>query len=515
MKKENLGDLCDIVIGRTPSRKIAEYWGTGYPWVSISDLKEKYIKHTKEEITRIAIEKVRCRLIPRGTLLFSFKLSIGKMAFAVRDLYTNEAIAALIIKDSKSLLPNYLFFALRVARLLGSNQAAMGKTLNSKSLALIKVPVPDDPEDQIRIATLLSRVEALIATRKNNLRLLDEFLKSTFLEMFGDPVRNEKEFEVRRLSEFYIDPKNGTKCGPFGSALKKEEYVKSGVPVWNMDNISKDGRLQPDVNLWITDDKFEKLKGYSTINGDVIISRAGTVGKMCVLNTLYPKSIISTNLIRVRFGKGLLSIYFVSLMTYCKGRVGKLRTGPDGAFSHMNTGILDKLHFPYPPIELQNQFATIVDKVEPLKTLYQQNLSELENLYGILSQKAFKGKLNLNRIPLEKVPEEPVSDTTTELTDPFAKIDSFAMSDPAKREQLLLQLFDAFIAERKGASFSLDDFWTQAEQKVVDDMDEESQPLGVEDYDKAKAWLFDLLKSGQADQRFNEENNRMELSIRE
>jgi len=297
------------------------------------------------------------------------------------------------------LYADYLFYAMKVARLLGSNQAVMGKTLNSKSLALIKVPIPEDSEDQIRIATLLNRIEALIATRKNNLRLLDEFLKSTFLEMFGDPVRNDKGFEVRGLNEFYIDPKKGTKCGPFGSALKKNEYVKSGVPVWNMDIISKDGRLQPHVNLWITDDKFEELKGYSVINGDVIISRAGTVGKMCVLKTIYPKSIISTNLIRVRFGKDLLPLYFVSLMTYCKGRVGKLRTGPDGTFTHMNTGILDKLRFPYPPMDLQNQFASVVEKVEALKTLYQQNLNELENLYGTLSQKAFKGELNLSRIP--------------------------------------------------------------------------------------------------------------------
>ena len=62
--------------------------------------------------------------------------------------------------------------------------------------------------------------------------------------------------------------------------------------------------------------------------------------------------------------------------------------------------------------------------------------------------------------------------------------------------------------------FSLDDFWPQAEQKTLDHMDDESPPLGVEDYEKAKEWLFDLLKSGQASQHFNEENNRMELSIK-
>ncbi|MFO7556803.1 MAG: restriction endonuclease subunit S [Desulfobacterales bacterium] len=423
-----------------------------------------------------------------------------------------------LIRPKKELFPKYLYHFFRTPYYRGfiekSVQGANINNLKNQHIDDMLIPIPSIFDDQIRIATLLSRIEALIATRKDNLRLLDEFLKSTFLEMFGDPVRNEKEFEVRRLSEFYIDPKNGTKCGPFGSALKKEEYVKSGVPVWNMDNISKDGKLQPDVKLWITDDKFEKLKGYSTINGDVIISRAGTVGKMCVLNTLYAKSIISTNLIRVRFGQGLLPIYFVSLMTYCKGRVGKLRTGPDGAFTHMNTGILDKLHFPYPPIELQNQFAITTDKVESLKPLYQQSLSELENLYGALSQKAFKGKLDLSRIPLEKVPEETLSVPTPESVDQFPEPDGYAMSDPAAREKLLRQLFDAFIAERKGHMFSMEVFWTQAEQKVLEHMDDESPPLGVADYDKAKELLFELIKSGNIRQLFYEENNYMGLSIK-
>ena len=69
----------------------------------------------------------------------------------------------------------------------------------------------------------------------------------------------------------------------------------------------------------------------------------------------------------------------------------------------MNTGILDKLEFPYPPTELQDQFAIIVEKVEGLKFRYQQSLTDLEKLYGALSQKAFKGELDLSRIPF---PEE-------------------------------------------------------------------------------------------------------------
>ncbi|MFO7556810.1 MAG: hypothetical protein R6W88_16545 [Desulfobacterales bacterium] len=165
-------------------------------------------------------------------------------------------------------------------------------------------------------------------------------------------------------------------------------------------------------------------------------------------------------------------------------------------------------------IGVQNQFAIITDKVESLKTLYQNCLNELENLYGVLSQKAFKGKLDLSRIPLETVPEETVSIATPESVDQFPAPDSYAMSDPAAREKLLRQLFDAFIAERKGHTFSMEVFWTEVERKVADHMDDEGPPLGVADYDKAKEWLFELIKSGNIRQLFYAENNHMGLSIK-
>jgi len=473
MKKENLGDLCDIVIGRTPSRKIAEYWGTGYPWVSISDLKEKYIEHTKEEITQAAIEKVRCRLIPRGTLLFSFKLSIGKMAFAVRDLYTNEAIAALIIKDSKSLLPNYLFFALKVARLLGSNQAAMGKTLNSKSLALIKVPVPDDPDDQIRIATLLSRVEALIATRKDNLHLLDEFLKSTFLEMFGDPVRNEKDWETERLGNLAK-----VERGRFSPRPRNDpKFYNGDFPFIQTGDISRsNGRLH---NYSQTLNEFGIKVSKEFKKDTIVIAIVGaTIGETAVLqiDTYAPDSVIGIT----PTSKAVDSIYLEFLLRFWKP-VLKARA-PEAARANININTLKPLGIILPSEDLVANFVFAAKKVESLKTLYQQSLSELENLYGVLSQKAFKGELDLSRIPLEKVPEETVLDAAPETADQFPEPDSYAMSDPAAREKLLRQLFDDFIAERKGQTFSMEIFWTQAEQKVLEHMDDEDLPIGVADW---------------------------------
>lgn len=399
MRQKKLSELLDISIGRTPSRNEPSYWGKGYPWVSIRDLSSKIVTETKEQITDRAVTDARCKVVKKGTLLFSFKLTIGKMAFAGCDLFTNEAIAAFAIKDEKELHPEFLYYALQSATYGGSNQAVMGKTLNSKSLAEIEIPVPP-LDDQIRIAHLLGKVEGLIAQRKQHLQQLDDLLKSVFLEMFGDPILNPHGFPVRKLSEFYVNPKEGTKCGPFGSALKKDELVDAGVPVWNMDNIASDGQMVIPFRMWITDEKYKELTAYSVKDGDIIISRAGTVGKMCVARMNGQPAIISTNLIRVRLGDELRPLHFVSLMLYCKGRVGRLKTGADGTFTHMNTGVLDSLEFPYPSVELQDQFAAVVKKVEALKSRYHQSLTDLEALYGALSQQAFKGILDLSQVAL-------------------------------------------------------------------------------------------------------------------
>ncbi|NRB55513.1 MAG: restriction endonuclease subunit S [Salinicola sp.] len=264
--------------------------------------------------------------------------------------------------------------------------------LKNEHLDSLKIPLPPLAE-QKRIAAILDATDALRAKRRETLAQLDAFLKSTFIEMFGDPIANPKSFPVKELAEFYINKKEGVKCGPFGSALKKGELVDSGVPVWNMDNIENSGRMALPFRMWVTEEKYRKLESYTVLDGDILISRAGTVGKMCVARTQGGLSIISTNLIRLRLGNRLLPIYFVSLMTYCKGRVGRLKTGPDGAFTHMGTGVLDTLKFPYPPINLQHRFATIVESVEQQKARMRAHLTELDALFASLQHRAFNGEL--------------------------------------------------------------------------------------------------------------------------
>jgi type I restriction enzyme S subunit len=293
--------------------------------------------------------------------------------------------------DSKYLfywVQNPRFVELMIKQATGANYPAVSDRVVKSS----EIPLPPLAE-QKRIAAILDKADALRRKRQQAIDLADQFLRSVFLEMFGDPVTNPKGFAVRTLKEFYCDPKQGTKCGPFGSALKKEEYQSDGVPVWNMDNISLSGEFKDSPSLWVSPEKYDELIAYSVESGDVIISRAGTVGKMGVVRSKYLQSLISTNLIRVRFGPQLRPEYFVALMTYCKGRVGRLKTGPDGSFTHMNTGILDSLEFPYPPLEVQERYLKVREQVLAGLAGQMTVMSELDELFSSISQHAFSGQL--------------------------------------------------------------------------------------------------------------------------
>lgn len=420
--------------------------------------------------------------------------------------------------------PRFLYHLVRSKRLLSLGQKSMKGAAGHKRVPaefLENFEIPDWPlDDQIRIAYLLSKVEGLIALRKQYLQQLDDLLKSMFLEMFGDPILNPHGFPVRKLSEFYINPEEGTKCGPFGSALKKEELVDAGVPVWNMDNIASDGQMALPFRMWITADKYDELTAYSVKDGDIIISRAGTVGKMCVARMNGQPAIISTNLIRVRLGDELRPLHFVSLMLYCKGRVGRLKTGADGAFTHMNTGVLDSLEFPYPSIELQDQFAAVVEKVEAIKSCYQQSLTDLEALYGALSQQAFKGELDLSRVALPAAPiegESPVAAAApAPITEPVIELPETdlllrALQDRPQLAPLLRFWLEAYRTQLGRAAFSLERFIAAAQTRLSERHPDNDFEWADSDYESIKTWVFEALAAGALTQAFDDDGNRIEL----
>ena len=159
-----LGELCEISTGKTPTRADRAAFTGNNPWVKIGDMDgaEKIIR-SKEMLTDKAIKEYKCRPVAPGTLLLSYKLSIGKVAFAGIPLYTNEAIAALQILDSAQITPEYLYWALRGMPLdKGAGTAAKGKTLNQQKLKKIEIPIPPLAEQRI-IAQMLKTKMKIVA----------------------------------------------------------------------------------------------------------------------------------------------------------------------------------------------------------------------------------------------------------------------------------------------------------------------------------------------------------------
>ena len=391
MRQEKLSELLDISMGRTPSRSESNYWGEGHKWVSIRDLNTKIITKTKEQITDLAIKEARCRLVPKGTLLFSFKLTIGKMAFAGCDLFTNEAIAAFPIKDKARLNSEFLYYALLSAKFTGSNQAAMGKTLNSKSLADLEIPLPP-LDDQIRIAHLLGKVEGLIAQRKQHLQQLDDFLKSVFLEMFGDPIRNEKGWNKSQLKAF-----GKISTGNTPPRIDPANYDNDFIEWIKTNNITGDA-------VFVTP-SAEHLSEAGARLGRTVSRGALLVA--CIAGSIESIGRVALTDRTVTFNQQINAIqpaadvnpfYLYGLFKISRAYIQSHAT--KGMKKILTKGDFEKITMIKPPFNLQNQFATIVEKVEDIKSRYQQSLIELETLYGALSQQAFKGELDLSRVPL-------------------------------------------------------------------------------------------------------------------
>ena len=391
-----LSALCGINLGSTPSRSKSEYWGKGYSWVSISDLKEKYISKTKEEITDVALAESNCKIVKKGTLLMSFKLSIGKLAFAEKDLYTNEAIVALPIKDESEILKEYLYYVLKSIPLVGGNQAAMGQTLNKQSLSVLQIPLPPTLDDQKRIAKVLSQCEESIQKRKESIDLLNVLSKSVFDIKFGDPIQNEKGWDTKTIEELVIEDRHSIKRGPFGGALKKEIFVEDGYLVYEQYHaLNNDFSF---ARYFIDDAKFKELKAFEVLPGDIIISCSGVyLGKLAIIPPNAKRGIINQALLKITLDDKMINKeFFISLFSHrnFKQKYYGASIG-SGVPNFPPMSEFKKFKFIYPPLELQTEFSLIIASLDVIKKQYMVSLKELENLYGSIGQRAFKGLLKL------------------------------------------------------------------------------------------------------------------------
>ena len=162
-----LEDVCEIVIGKTPSRSDPDAWGGNHPWVKISDMDADVLTRTSETLSDRGAVACRGRLLRKGTLLYSFKLTIGKTAFAGIDLFTNEAIAGLTAKGGVGISMPFMRYMLTVIDATAhTGHAVKGKTLNKRTLAQLSIPLPPLEEQHNLVARFEEQMAAAERLRR-------------------------------------------------------------------------------------------------------------------------------------------------------------------------------------------------------------------------------------------------------------------------------------------------------------------------------------------------------------
>lgn len=380
-----LKDIFDLQMGKTPSRSNLEYWNTtDYKWISIADLTKtsKYIFETKEYLSKSAIKDSGIKVIPANTVVMSFKLSIGKTAITKEDMYSNEAIMAFKDKYVINIIPEYIFYLFKYKNWEEcSNKAVMGKTLNKATLSEIEVEICSI-EKQRQIVNILDKIMSAVDGRKQELQLLDELIKAQFVEMFGDPVKNPKGWEVVTIGDIVTEVRYGT----------SKPAVEGGkYPYLRMNNLTADGHL--DLNdlkyIDIPDDEIEKCV---VRKGDVLFNRTNSielVGKTVVFD-LQEDMIIAGYIIRVRLNKRLLPEILSQYMNL-EALKDILRSMAKGAVNQANINAqeLQSIKVYIPDMELQKQFIEMKNQVDKSKVAVQKALDETQILFDSLMQKYF------------------------------------------------------------------------------------------------------------------------------
>ena len=394
MKTVPLQQICDIQIGKTPSRSVPEYWDGELPWVTIGDFASgRIITTTKERITRIGAEKSGSKRIPQGTLLLSFKLSLGKRTISGCDLFTNEAIAALHILDHDATDRDYLYWALGSIdydRLV--DRAAKGSTLNKAKLKLLRIPLPPLTE-QRRIAEILDKADALRAKRRAALAQLDILTRSIFLDMFGDPVTNPMGWEERSLPDIVSKRKHALKRGPFGGALKKEIFVPEGFKVYEQKNVIYD-----DFNIgsyFIRASDYKRLAPFKVSSSNLLISCSGTIGRIAIVPMDAPPGIMNQALLKIDLDESvMLNPFFLGLWrseSFEQQVLGM--THGTGMKNMKSMAELKDINFLVPPLDLQHHFADIVESIRQQRARQRTYLAELDALFTSLQHRAFRMNL--------------------------------------------------------------------------------------------------------------------------
>lgn len=367
---KRFGEVFNLQMGKTPSRDNFSYWGGDNIWVSIADLKDKYIDSTKEHITDLAVSESGIHKVPQGTAIMSFKLTIGRAAITKCDLYTNEAIMSFEPKETDTILADYVYYYLKGCKWMGANKAVMGQTLNKRTIIENVFAYPP-LATQSRIVSELDLLQSIIDKQKTQLKEYDTLAQSIFYDMFGDNNCTKiKLEEVVRVQSGLVSPLEAPYC----------DMIHIGPA--NIESYT--GKL---VNLKTA--KEEKL-----ISGKYLFDPSMVLYSKIRPNlnkvTIAPfEGICSADMYPLKPTKELDKSFLLFIL--------KQKDFLDYAISNSGRANIPKINreallnykIILPPLSLQQFFAAKIESIEKQKAAISKSIAETQKLFDYTMDKYF------------------------------------------------------------------------------------------------------------------------------
>ena len=379
-----LGEVCDVRIGRTPRRDDPRFCGGNAVWVTVRELNGGKITSSNETVSDNAVRECMPELVPAGTLLFSFKLSIGKMAVAGCPLYTNEAIAALPIKNPAELARDFLRYALlRCSHEGTADTAVMGKVLNRRKVQSLPIPLPPLAEQE-RIVKLLDEADGLRKLRAQADRRTAELIPALFHEMFG-----EVKFAVSPIGDV-------TSLVTSGATPRGGEgvYTREGPYFIRSQNVQMN-RLDLAGAACLPSGVHHQMARTQVATGDVLLNITGaSIGRVAWVGELDRAANVSQHVCLIRPKPDSVdSIYLSVLISLPTTQNFILRNQAGASRQALNHKQVRAIEIPLPPLPLQNIFARRVSEIRQMETAQAASRARLDALFQSMLHRAFNGEL--------------------------------------------------------------------------------------------------------------------------
>ena len=370
---KKLGEVCDIVGGSTPKTGEPSYWDGEHYWITPAELDgSKYISSTSRTITDEGVKSAHLQLLPSGTVLLSSRAPIGKVAITTAPMYCNQGFKNLVCSDKLYNEFAYWFLYYNTEYLNSLGTGATFKEISKRVVEQIPIPVPPR-EEQERIVEELDCLSGVIEKKREQLKQLDALAQSIFYQMFGDPITNEKGWEVKKLEEV---------CHKIGDGLHgTPKYDEDGGVAFINGNNLIDGKIViTDRTLFVNDIEAQKYRIDMDAN-TILLSINGTLGRTAIFrneNVILGKSAcycnINNTFLITKFVEHLMNS--LSFKGFLEDNSSKSTIKNVGLKAIRGYGII------LPPLTLQQEFADKIEAIEKQKELIKKSISETETLFN-------------------------------------------------------------------------------------------------------------------------------------